>query len=51
MRDRDVVAACRRVYAGTAARLLAGGSADDVVEDHRTRLNDAFDALAPALEA
>lgn len=46
-----VVAAYRCVYAGTAARLMAGESADDVVEDHRTRLNDAFDALERALEA
>lgn len=43
------VAAYRCVYVTTARRLLAGDSAADVADDHRARLNEAFDALERAL--
>ncbi|MFD5408767.1 TetR/AcrR family transcriptional regulator [Streptomyces nojiriensis] len=43
------VAAYRAVYVATAQRLLAGERAADVVEDHRSRVNGAFDALERAL--
>ncbi|MFD7781564.1 TetR/AcrR family transcriptional regulator [Streptomyces nojiriensis] len=43
------VAAYRAVYVATARRLLAGERAADVVEDHRSRVNGAFDALERAL--
>ncbi|MGZ9932278.1 TetR/AcrR family transcriptional regulator [Streptomyces sp. NC-S4] len=43
------VAAYRAVYVATARRLLAGERAADVAEDHRARVNGAFDALERAL--
>ncbi|WP_327412040.1 TetR/AcrR family transcriptional regulator [Streptomyces sp. NBC_01233] len=43
------VAAYRAVYVTTAGRLLAGERAADVAEDHRMRVNAAFDALERAL--
>ncbi|WP_405940920.1 TetR/AcrR family transcriptional regulator [Streptomyces sp. NBC_00207] len=43
------VAAYRAVYVITAGRLLAGERAADVAEDHRMRVNAAFDALERAL--
>ncbi|MEU0932374.1 MULTISPECIES: TetR/AcrR family transcriptional regulator [unclassified Embleya] len=45
-----VVAAYRSVYVTTAARLIAGESAEGIVGDHLARLNAAFDALERALE-
>ncbi|MFB6581998.1 MULTISPECIES: TetR/AcrR family transcriptional regulator [unclassified Streptomyces] len=43
------VAAYRAVYVATARRLLAGERAAEVAEDHRSRVNGAFDALERAL--
>ncbi|WP_371675882.1 TetR/AcrR family transcriptional regulator [Streptomyces sp. NBC_01276] len=43
------VAAYRTVYVTTAGRLLAGERAADIAEDHRARVNAAFDALERAL--
>ncbi|MFE2284503.1 TetR/AcrR family transcriptional regulator [Streptomyces sp. NPDC059443] len=43
------VAAYRAVYVATARRLLAGDRAADVADDHRSRVNEAFDALERAL--
>nr|WSY58135.1 hypothetical protein OG999_37920 [Streptomyces sp. NBC_00886] len=43
------VAAYRTVYVTTARRLMAGERAEGLVEDHRTRLTTAFDALERAL--
>ncbi|WUG91153.1 TetR/AcrR family transcriptional regulator [Streptomyces sp. NBC_00454] len=43
------VAAYRAVYVATAGRLLAGDRAADVADDHRSRVNEAFDALERAL--
>ncbi|MFE9631871.1 TetR/AcrR family transcriptional regulator [Streptomyces sp. NPDC006463] len=43
------VAAYRAVYVTTAQRLLAGERADDVADDHRSRVHGAFDALERAL--
>ncbi|MGW6576181.1 TetR/AcrR family transcriptional regulator [Streptomyces sp. NPDC054945] len=45
------VAAYRAVYVATARRLLAGERAADVVDDHRSRVHGAFDALERALVA
>jgi AcrR family transcriptional regulator len=39
------VAAYRSVYVTTARRLLAGEPAAELIEDHRARLEAAFDAL------
>ncbi|WP_223835852.1 TetR/AcrR family transcriptional regulator [Streptomyces venezuelae] len=43
------IAAYRAVYVATARRLLAGERAADVADDHRSRVNGAFDALERAL--
>ncbi|MFA7762057.1 helix-turn-helix domain-containing protein [Streptomyces sp. NRRL S-448] len=45
------VAAYRAVYVATARRLLAGERADEVADDHRSRVHGAFDALERALLA
>ncbi|MFE2252093.1 TetR/AcrR family transcriptional regulator [Streptomyces lavendulae] len=43
------VAAYRTVYVTTARRLLAGERAADIAEDHRARVDAAFDAVERAL--
>ncbi|ATZ23616.1 TetR/AcrR family transcriptional regulator [Streptomyces lavendulae] len=43
------VAAYRTVYVTTARRLLAGERAADIAEDHRARIDAAFDAVERAL--
>jgi len=43
------VAAYRAVHVTTGRRLFAGEGAADVTEDHRARMNAAFDALERAL--
>ncbi|MER5727339.1 TetR/AcrR family transcriptional regulator [Streptomyces sp. NPDC002138] len=45
------VAAYRTVYVTTATRLLDGERAADLAEDHRMRVDAAFDALERALPA
>ncbi|MER5601006.1 hypothetical protein [Streptomyces sp. NPDC002265] len=43
------VAAYRTVYLTSARRLLAGERAADLADDHRARLDAAFDALERAV--
>ncbi|MGE7436374.1 MULTISPECIES: TetR/AcrR family transcriptional regulator [Kitasatospora] len=45
------VAAYRSVYLTTARRLLAGERADDLAEEHRLRVHQAFDAVERGLLA
>jgi AcrR family transcriptional regulator len=44
-----VLAAFRAVYTATAARMLAGAKARDVLADHVAAVNHAFDVLAGGL--
>ncbi len=45
-----VLAAFRAVYTETASRMLAGAKAADVVNDHISALEQAFDTLAGGLQ-